>query len=147
MRFCVFPESSWPARHRRGVAGVRLARQQTGHRLAQLRLHHHGPEPRPGTPAGPDGQVVGAGSATADRRLSLQMLLPHRCIYSAVGFSFGPFLLLVFQVRTLLWPPGFPPPLRHQCNEGGPGENMGHQVRRVYVSVSELVLPTLLPLS
>lgn len=61
-----FPESSRPAWYCSSLAGVRPAWQQTGHRLAQLRLHNHGPEPRPGTPAGPDGQVVGAGSATAN---------------------------------------------------------------------------------
>lgn len=58
-----FPESSRPARHRCSLARLRPARQQTRHRLAQLRLHHHGPEPRPGTPAGPDGHVVGVDAA------------------------------------------------------------------------------------
>lgn len=62
-----FPESSRPAWYCCGLAGVRLAWQQTGYRLAQLRLHHHGPEPRPGTPGCPDGQVVGAGPATANK--------------------------------------------------------------------------------
>lgn len=58
-RACVcVPESSRLAQHCSSLACQRPARQQTRHRLAQLRLHHHGPEPRPGTPGGPTGEVV-----------------------------------------------------------------------------------------
>ncbi len=53
-----FPESSGPAQHRSGVARQRPAWLQIRHRLAQLRLHHHGPEPRPEAPGGPTGKVV-----------------------------------------------------------------------------------------
>lgn len=57
---CCIPESPWSARHRGGLVGVRPARQQIHHRLAQLRLHHHGPESRPETPGGASGEVVSA---------------------------------------------------------------------------------------
>ena len=53
-----FPESPGAAWHRGGVARVRPAWQQVRHRLAQLRLHHHGSEPRGHTPCGEARKVV-----------------------------------------------------------------------------------------
>lgn len=58
-----FPESSWAAQHRSDLVRVFAAWQQIHHRLAQLRLHHHGAEPRPGASHGPTGKVV----STAER--------------------------------------------------------------------------------
>lgn len=58
-----FPESSWAAQHRSDLVRVFAAWQQIHHRLAQLRLHHHGAEPRPGAPRGPTSKVV----STAER--------------------------------------------------------------------------------
>lgn len=56
--FLSLPESSRPTQHFSGLVCQRLTWQQAHHRLAQLRLHHHGPEPGSEPPAGPAGKVV-----------------------------------------------------------------------------------------